>query len=447
MRFYPGAAPLTTPASTSTDILAHRLFVLTDVADNSNKKWEAFLETGGLRCKWGRVGEGAQEKFYPGEGLSQMEKRIREKTRKGYKEVALIEQRGANSAETVDNRTLAKVATEQIAQGNAELAELVQRLAEANRHEIVQATGGAITFNAQGMAQTALGIVQRKSVIEARSHLAIVAREAVAGRIDEAEAMAAISAYLQLIPQKVGSRRGWHVAVFGTPELIASQYDLLDKLEQSITQAEKAVDALLEQNTEEARARPVFEVKLSRLTNKREIARITRYFSDTINENHHSASLRIKAIYVLEIPAMRAAYDADGAKLGNVQELWHGTRIFNVLSILKSGLVIPRSTDGHVTGRMFGDGVYFSDQSTKAANYSAGFWDGSFRPGQRLQCFMFLADVAMGRSYTPRGPSPRPPHGYDSMFAKAGVSSVRNNEMIVYRLGQANLKYLVELEG
>ena len=55
---------------------------------------------------------------------------------------------------------------------------------------------------------------------------------------------------------------------------------------------------------------------------------------------------------------------SQGEPIGNVMELWHGTRVENVLSILKGGLIIPKSSAGHVTGRMFGDGVYFSDQST-----------------------------------------------------------------------------------
>jgi poly [ADP-ribose] polymerase len=440
--------PLTSPVTSSSPAIARHMFVLADVAENSNKFWEAILETSGVRCKWGRVGSGCQEKFYPGETASQLQSRIREKTRKGYKEVALIEQSGnAANVGAVDNRALAQVASAQIAQGDSELADLVTRLAEANRHEIVAATGGAITFNAQGMAQTALGIVQKKSVVEARTHLKQIARAQKKNNLDDSAAMESIAAYMQLIPQKVGARRGWHTGVFGTPELIAAQYDLLDKLEQSIVLAQKAVEAQLEQSAVEAKARPVFEVKLSRLKDKKEIARITSLFVDSTNARHVSASLRIKAIYVLEIPAMRASYEADGGKLGGIRELWHGTRIFNVLSILKSGLVIPRSTDGHVTGRMFGDGLYFSDQSSKAANYAAGYWDGSFRPGTKQQCFMFLADVAMGRAYTPPGRVAKPPAGYDSVFAKAGESSVHNNEMIVYRLGQANLKYLVELEG
>jgi poly [ADP-ribose] polymerase len=93
---------------------------------------------------------------------------------------------------------------------------------------------------------------------------------------------------------------------------------------------------------------------------------------------------------------------------------------------------------------MFGDGLYFSDQSTKALNYATNFWRGG---GSTRRIFMFLADVAMGKAYTPSGwGRDFPRKGYDSTFAKGGKSSVSNNEMIVYKTNQANLKYLIEFE-
>ena len=58
---------------------------------------------------------------------------------------------------------------------------------------------------------------------------------------------------------------------------------------------------------------------------------------------------------------------------------------------------------------------------------------------------MFLADVAMGKYHIAGsgwGSYPKP--GYDSTWAKGGQSGVINDEMIVYKLNQANLLYLVE---
>ncbi|MGG2383099.1 hypothetical protein, partial [Salmonella enterica] len=83
-------------------------------------------------------------------------------------------------------------------------------------------------------------------------------------------------------------------------------------------------------------------------------------------------------------------WNANGKKVGNIKELWHGTRVGNVLSIMKGGFVIPPSNASHVTGRMFGNGVYFSDQSTKSLNYAYGCAPGQ-KGGIEKSTFMFLS--------------------------------------------------------
>ncbi|WP_430326539.1 hypothetical protein, partial [Salmonella enterica] len=77
-------------------------------------------------------------------------------------------------------------------------------------------------------------------------------------------------------------------------------------------------------------------------------------------------------MFYIEIGPHLGPWNANGKKVGNIKELWHGTRVGNVLSIMKGGFVIPPSNASHVTGRMFGNGVYFSDQSTKSLNYAYG---------------------------------------------------------------------------
>jgi poly [ADP-ribose] polymerase len=156
---------------------------------------------------------------------------------------------------------------------------------------------------------------------------------------------------------------------------------------------------------------------------------------------HLCHQLDVKQVYRVEIKSMRESFERAGKAVGNVMELWHGTRVSNLLSILKSGFVIPPSNAPHCTGRMFGNGVYFSDQSTKSLNYSFGCWGGS----ADQNCFMLLNDVAMGRYYVPKTWSQAfPAQGFDSTFARANRSGVINNEMIVYDTCQINPKYLIE---
>ena len=185
----------------------------------------------------------------------------------------------------------------------------------------------------------------------------------------------------------------------------------------------------------------LFDVKLRRVEDGDTLDRIHRKYRETQQDKHACAHLDVKAVYAVEIAAMQQAFEAHGRPLGFVNELWHGTKIANLLSILRSGLRVSPPASAHVTGKMWGNGVYASDQSTKALNYAYGYWS-----GQRSDnCFMLLLDMAMGKTYVPSSYTeklPRP--GYDSTFAKAGVSGVINNEMIVYRNEQVNIKYLVE---
>jgi poly [ADP-ribose] polymerase len=158
---------------------------------------------------------------------------------------------------------------------------------------------------------------------------------------------------------------------------------------------------------------------------------------------HTSNNLSVQTVYKIEIKNMKQAFDKYGSKLPDIRQLWHGTKASNLLSIMKQGLIIPSSGSGHVTGRMFDNGIYFSDISTKALNYATNFWNSG---GSSDRTFMFLSDVAMGKTYIPKSwtDGPFPKKGYDSTFAKSGVSGVHNNEMIVYRLDQCDLVYLVE---
>jgi poly [ADP-ribose] polymerase len=141
---------------------------------------------------------------------------------------------------------------------------------------------------------------------------------------------------------------------------------------------------------------------------------------------------------------MKANFEAAAQRLGNVRhDLWHGTKASNLLSILKHGLIIPPANAAHCTGRMFGNGIYTSLQSTKALNYATDFWNRSGQPNQRT--FMFLCEVALGKTYKPRIFSNQyPAKNTDSTWVEPGRARVLNHECIVYDTSQINLKYLAE---
>lgn len=424
------------------NIIEQRMFVLTDAGENnSNKFWEATLyDNHEVVCRWGRTGVTSQSKNFPNMGKSAMESKIREKTGKGYCEIAVVGK--ASAGPVIANNHVHTVAANEIAGANPTLQALVKRLAEANRHQILAASGGQMTLDlSTGIIETPVGVVTMDNIDAARLLLGKFHTYVKKQDYDNPKFLASLNKYLMYVPQKVGARRGWHHALFSDDAAIFRQSNLLDQLEASVSMAGKQIQAA--KDTASGNAPPTFAVKLNVLEDIKKIAEIVKFFDGGVNARHTSRHLKPVKFYELEIGGMHEAWQNDGAKMANIQRLWHGTRVHNVLSIFKSGLIIPKSSGSiQITGRMFGDGLYFSDQATKSLNYSHGYWDGGTKDNN---CFMFLADVAMGKSHTPKSPSSAfPVKGSDSTFAKADHSGVMNNEMIVYRTSQATLRYLVE---
>lgn len=156
----------------------------------------------------------------------------------------------------------------------------------------------------------------------------------------------------------------------------------------------------------------------------------------------------------LWVPGKRPDLSKNQAELynkGNVWLCWHGTREANLLGITRRGLLI-RPTGAVYTGSLFGDGKYYSFQSTKSLNYcSGGYWTGGGHVDKR---YMFLLDVAFGHMYqTTSGQFFKgPPSGYHSVYGKSGRRScLRNDEMITYDFedhqNQSGMRYLFEITG
>jgi poly [ADP-ribose] polymerase 2/3/4 len=241
-----------------------------------------------------------------------------------------------------------------------------------------------------------------------------------------------------LIPQDIGRRKPEPRELYPDLDAVQQQSAILDALEASLAM-------ILARPPVEGATAPepqVFQAQLNLLADSTEYERIRTKYRETRQSLHAASSLDVRRVFRVEIEPMRRAFENYGLKIGNVWELWHGTRVGNLLSILKSGFVIPPAHSAHCTGRLLGNGVYLSDQSTKSLNYSFGYWSG----GRDDTCYMFLVNVAMGRSYSPRGTGeslPRP--GYDSVFARGGrCGSLINNEMVVYDTRQTDPVYLVE---
>jgi len=392
--------------------------VKADGVANNNKFWTAECQDGNaVVCRWGRVGATGQSATFTG-GQNYIDKKVVEKKRKGYREVSIVD---GNLG--VQPTNLLSIAKKEISHMNhKEVESLIERLVQWNAHHIGATSTLKVDLSKGQIALPSnLGVLTTDAIKEARGLLKQIedGRTTGGGLL-----LPLINNYLSLVPQVVPRSRGWVENYICTDSYCEKQEELLDALESTLNSLAPSGFSGL------------FNVSLNLLDSSKERAKVEKLYTSTRQTRHTSFSLSIKSIYEVEVRSMREAYEH--CQVNNIKTLWHGTRVGNLLNIIRTGLVIPAHA---AHGRLFGPGVYFSDQSTKALNYSAGYWDGR----NDSNCFMFLADVKLGRSYTPRGTHENlPKAGFDSTFAEAGKSGVINNEFIVYSLPQINLRYLVE---
>jgi poly [ADP-ribose] polymerase 2/3/4 len=319
---------------------------------------------------------------------------------------------------------------------DADVQRLIDQFAQENIHKITSLAN--ITLTANGL-ETALGPVTTTTINDARRALNdlkdIMDSE---GRIDPDKPITKSSNnfYYSKIPHHFGrkiTKDDWII----TDAKLVEEYDLLDQLEASVQMG-------LTTNTNAAKQMSNFETDIEPLDKK------DKYYKELVNlvrgtrKHGHLANWDVKNIYIVKIGKERERYEKAEPKYGNVQRFFHGSQNANLLSIMLGGLIIPPVSAGHVTGRMFGNGIYGANSSTKSLNYSTGGWSG--RRNKFSNSFLLRCNFAMGKTYEVGGSTHSPPSGYDSLSALSSLGSLYNDEFIVYKLEQCTITHLIELE-
>ncbi len=408
--------------------------VFADVTDNHNKVWYGILyDNDDCETRWGRIGYDLQSKIFPAAGKRFLDKKKVEKEKKGYTELKVI----SNLSGSVSNISVAKsdlhhIATTQlIKSSNPTLERLIKRLVEANVHKITSNT--QITYNSTtGLFATPLGIVNQNGLNEARNLLAELApliRNKSFGKL--ADSM--LSSYLRIIPQSIGMKRFSTETLIPDDTALQKQMDLLDSLESSYQATQNTTITNVTPNTLQE---TVFSVDMDILTDMTERARLDRFFESSKKHMHGYNNVHVKEIFKIAIHDMKNNFEN---KTTPITETFHGTSQANCLSILKSGLKISPPSTAAIAGKMFGNGIYGAINSTKSLGYTYGKW-GQGSTGD--SGWLFICDFAMGKIFETKTTCSKPSK-YDSVWAKAG-GNLYNDELIVYRNSQVNIKYLLE---
>ena len=412
-------------------IIDNCTLIYVEVDENSNKVWKgSVLEEGSFLAEWGRVGSKLQSKKHEYKSVKlatrKLEQMKNQKLRKGYTHAKVIEDDRTVSV-PLDPQELEKIAATQIHHGeDPRSSELIRYLVQVNIHQIVSQT--QISYDAiSGNWKTPLGLVTPEAIAQARQCLTEITKNQRKSSLRQL-----ISKYLRLIPQNLGHKLD--KSVFCSDNELQRQFEILNALEVALEIAPKPVN------------QTIFECTLRRVpgstTEGRQTFRwIRNLYESTINQHHLSATYKLTRVYEIDIPSMRRAFELKSKQIGNVKLHWHGTKASNLLSILRQGLIIPPANAVHCTGRMFGNGIYGSQQSTKSLNYATNYWNQSGDSNQRA--FMLLCDFALGKEYRPKNFNVSyPVKGYDSTYIAPGNANIINQESIVYSTDQVNIKYL-----
>src|ERR1035437_4884264 len=139
-----------------------RKFVCSDALNNNNKFWEYEYDTDTcmLVTKYGRVGKTCQTDDPKYTSRAVLETKIREKLKaRGkidtptykppYREIAVLADAVARAptGPAMSKEVVREAAKQQLGGSCSELSKLIDRLVEANRHELVKASGGQMDID------------------------------------------------------------------------------------------------------------------------------------------------------------------------------------------------------------------------------------------------------------------------------------------------------------
>ena len=441
----------------------------TDLANGNNKFYQIEAHVSGDGAKYrlyscyGRVGaQGVKEERIPAQDQHALESAfnalLSEKTskKKGYQEVKVANTKlGSDVGNQIilsDDIKRDKVKTGKAVRSSIKLdaatAQLIKRLYD----EAGQACKSQLnTGQLKATAENPLGTLTLTQISEGRAILQeiqqlITKSRSLIGTFDSRLVKLSnqfYSAIPQVIPMRPRKAEGTGALNAYLKELALNSAEKLDEKEDllGLLSDVEGMSSGFASSDIEAKYLEI-GCKYNLVPNRSdEFNRVVSYITKS-RSRHHGWNVSIRNIWRIDNGLTKSNASLMD-QIGNVNELFHGSRPSNILGICKKGLLM-RPKGVYITGSMFGNGIYFADQSSKSEQYSSARFGGS--RGSSDSYFMFIADVALGKikKYdTSQSWLNSPPSGYHSVQGEKGRSLV-HNEFIIYTPKQNILKYLIE---
>lgn len=163
--------------------------------------------------------------------------------------------------------------------------------------------------------------------------------------------------------------------------------------------------------------------------------------------NSHLASM-VKAVYRVK-PKKQEERFAKYCKenhISVIKKLWHGSRTENWASIIKDSLLL--NPNAQITGKMFGNGIYFAPSPSKSFNYTS--YKGTYwAKGSSDRGFMGIFACAYGKplmvkTYGGNYESQVKNSDCNCLHATSSNTGLRADEIVFYNEDALCLNYIVE---
>lgn len=393
-----------------TDYRYCKLIMITD--DNHNKYYEMQETSENIQVKYGRVDSSCITITKP---ISQWNSLIKSKLKKGYKDVTDLVAIVKNDSKP---RTLLY---------SQELYDIFLKKMMDYRDGLVSSTY-SVKANQ----------VTRKQLKQAQFYINELAKIKPDYELTEEDIKSINNLLIQLytvIPRYMNKVQNYLIPNISLNNLVQKEQDNLDAISSQV------IEEIQENTDEKITYSPAEQlgIKISKVdSSPTEIEYITKQISK-----------KIKGLFEVEIPKHKNKYrsylESNAQKQqDNSKYLIHGTRCSSVIPIIEQGLKIRPSGNYHYSGKVYGDGNYFSEVVNKSLGYT----------GNDNDKILLIYQVYIGTPFIYKGwfrgnsfelsYDELKSRGYDSTFVEAG-NGLLNSEIIVYKEEQAHLRYIIWL--
>lgn len=230
-----------------------------------------------------------------------------------------------------------------------------------------------------------------------------------------------------------------------SPRKVRSLYSLLAKTKfdfPAITDREESLILAMEGSVVHNDKEPEKDEIEVYIANAKQTEKVLEMLDDNLRS-------KVKTVYRVINPKHKKRFDTylKRHNIKSVRELWHGSRNQNWLSIIKNGLQL--NPNAVITGKMFGDGIYFAPLAKKSWGYTS-YYGSYWAKGNDKTAFMGLyctaygkpLDVFAAQRFTQRILSDS---GRYCVHAHAG-HYLCNDEIVFYSESAVLLNYIVEFE-